>query len=76
MATLLNDVKNLLQFAPNVTLKDTTKKIVEKMKPYAITVQKTTKVFQEIAQDANLKLKVSKMKRENAYQKVKQRGDY
>ena len=52
------------------------KKIVEKMKSYAITVKTTTTVFQEIAQDTNLKLKSSKFKRENAYQKLKQRGDY
>ena len=52
------------------------KKIVEKMKSYAITVKTTTTAFQEIAQDTNLKLKSSKSKRENAYQKPKQRGDY
>ena len=77
MATQRNYVKNLLQIAPNVTLKDTAKKkIVEKTKPYAITVKTTTKVFQEKAQDKNLKSKLSKFKRENAYQKVKQSGDY
>ena len=76
MATLQNDAKNLPQFALNVTLKDTAKKIVEKMKSYAITVKTTTTVFQEIAQDTNSKSKLSKFKRENAYQKLKQRGDY
>ena len=76
MATLQNYVGNLPQLAPNVTLRDTTKKIVEKIKSYATTVKTTTTVFQENAQDTNLKLKSSKFKRENVYQKLKQRGDY
>ena len=76
MATLQNEAKNLPHFAPNVTLKDTAKKIVEKMKSYTITVKTTTTAFQEFAQDTNSKTTLSKFKRENAYQKLKQRRDY
>ena len=46
------------------------------MKSYATTVKTTTTVFQENAQDTNLKSKSSNFKRENVYQKLKQRGDY
>ena len=46
---------------------------LEKMKSYAITVKTTTTVFQENAQDTNLKSKLSKLKRKNADQKLKQK---